>query len=75
MDRLDMGLELLDHGFSVMPVRPNDKRPIAGFNWKYLQERQLEAEELEEMFEKVPEANLALITGSVSGIWVLDGMS
>lgn len=69
---LEMALEMLDMGFSVIPVRPNDKRPLPGFMWQQFQQRQATPEEVEEWFKRWPDANLALVTGAISGIWVLD---
>lgn len=69
---LDQALEMIDMGFSVIPVRPNDKRPIPGFSWRQYQERIATPEEVEGWFQKWPDANLALICGSISGVWALD---
>ncbi len=69
---LDQALEMIDMGFSVIPVRPNDKRPIPGFSWRQYQERIATPEEVEAWFGKWPDANLALICGSISGVWALD---
>ena len=66
---LNAALELLDQGFSVIPVGRN-KRPL--FAWKEFQARQPSEDELLAWWADYPQANLALITGSVSGVWVVD---
>ncbi|WP_449246294.1 bifunctional DNA primase/polymerase [Desulfarculus baarsii] len=68
---LDAALELLDRGLSVIPIKPGQKRPQLA-SWKEFQTRVATAEEAEAWFERWPQANLALITGGVSGLWVAD---
>src|SRR5215831_12254305 len=55
-------------GFSIIPVN-RDKRPRVA--WKVYQERQASSEELNEWWQQRPDA-WAVVTGSVSGIIVLD---
>ena len=66
---LNAALELLDQGFSVIPVGRN-KKPL--FSWKEFQSRLPSEDELLNWWAQYPQANLALITGSVSGVWVVD---
>lgn len=71
-DCLDAALELLDRGFSIIPIRPGEKRPPERWPWKEFQSRQPTPEEVEAWFTRWPGANLALVTGSVSGVWAMD---
>jgi len=57
-------------GWSVIPVEPRGKRPL--IPWRALQTRQAPAAELERWFERWPDANVAIVTGRLSGLVVLD---
>lgn len=59
-----------EHGYSVIPVRV-DKRP-AITAWAEFQRRLPTEEEIREMFSKPDVAGIAVVTGKVSGIVVLD---
>ncbi len=61
--------EYVDRGLSVIPVG-RDKKPLVV--WEQFQHRQPTDEELAEWFERWPEANVAIITGQVSGLVVVD---
>jgi KaiC/GvpD/RAD55 family RecA-like ATPase len=81
-------LEFLDHGWSFVPTSVLTKRPL--FSWKELQDRQPTEDEVESWFTEgihivdketgeikstVRVFNLAVITGAVSGIVVVDADS
>jgi len=66
-------LEYLKLGFSIIPIRPKDKKPPKGFRWKQFQKRQATPVEVEDWFRKWPDANIALVTGLISGVAVVDG--
>jgi hypothetical protein len=55
-------------GFSIIPVQKNSKIPV--FKWKEYQDRQCTWGELGEWFTN--DCNMALITGEVSGVIVID---
>jgi hypothetical protein len=57
-------------GWSVIPVEPSGKRPMLG--WQVYQYRRAEVPEIAEWFQRWPEANIAIVTGIVSGLVVLD---
>jgi len=57
------------HGLSVIPIRAKDKRAAKG--WGEYQTRPPTEEELETWFAN-GEANIAIVTGDVSGVVVLD---
>lgn len=61
--------EYVDRGLSVIPVG-RDKKPLVA--WEQFQHRRATDEELAEWFERWPEANVAIITGHISGLVVVD---
>jgi RecA-family ATPase len=65
-------LEYLESGLSVFPIRKGDKRPYPGFPWEEFQRRLPSEDELDTWEDKYPGANLAVVTGKISGISVLD---
>lgn len=70
-DILNAALEYVDMGFSVIPVRRNNKRPY--IKWEEFQRRHPTREEVEAWWEQFPDANVAIICGSISGIVAIDG--
>ncbi len=63
----------VEHGFSVIPLKPRSKEPL--IPWKEYQERLPTPEELKEWFEgkDTNDVNVAIVTGRVSGnLVVLD---
>jgi hypothetical protein len=56
-------------GFSVIPLMPETKRPA--IRWKEFQRRKPTSFELEQWF-KHSENNIAIVTGEISGITVVD---
>lgn len=56
--------------FSIIPVG-KDKRPLLS-SWKEYQLRRASIEEIEEWWNKYPEANIGIVTGKISGISVVD---
>ena len=67
---LDAALEYLDRGFSVIPVKRSDKRPY--IKWEEFQKRLPTEDELYRWWSVWPDANVAIITGAISGLWVVD---
>jgi hypothetical protein len=61
----------LDMGLSVMPVRRQDKRPCLN-SWRKYQVSPPTHEEIDTWWKEFPDANVAIITGSVSGLVVVD---
>lgn len=66
---LKIALRCLDLGWSVIPVKP-DKRPHE--NWKEFQHRKASEEEVRAWFEKYPDMLLAVVTGEISNLTVVD---
>ena len=70
-DILAAALEYLDLGFSVMPIRPGpEKKPYCA--WKVFQSELPTEDQVYEWWDRWPKANVAIITGSISGIFVVD---
>ncbi len=57
-------------GWSVIPVEPRGKRPL--IRWQTFQYRRADVPEIAEWFRRWPNANIAIVTGIVSGLVVLD---
>ena len=70
---LNAALELLGRGFSVIPVHPITKAALV--KWKQYQSRLPTEEEIIGWWQAWPNANVAIVTGGISEIWVADGDS
>jgi hypothetical protein len=57
-------------GWSVIPIEARGKRPL--IRWQVYEHRRAEAKEAAEWFRRWPDANIAVVTGAVSGLVVLD---
>ena len=60
----------LARGWSVIPVQQGGKRPLV--NWEPYQHRRPEEKEILGWFRRWPNANLAIVTGKLSELIVLD---
>jgi hypothetical protein len=60
----------LARGWSVIPVEPRGKRPTVA--WLEFQHRSPTEREVAQWFGRRRDANLAIVTGAVSGLMVLD---
>jgi hypothetical protein len=63
-------LEYLAHGWSVVPVRAREKRPLLA--WQIYQQQRPAVADVRAWFARWPEANVAIVTGVVSGLVVVD---
>lgn len=63
-------LAYLVAGYSIIPVG-FDKRPLLS-SWKEFQSRHVTEEELEQWINQWPNMNIAIVTGEISGITVID---
>jgi putative DNA primase/helicase len=63
--------EYIAKGFSVIPLRPKGKKPALD-SWKEFQKRRPSGEELKKWFSNGSSNNIAIVTGSLSGIVVID---
>lgn len=66
----DQALEYLDRGWSIIPIRPSTKRPA--LKWQEFQTRQPTEEEVERWWTQWPDYGIALVTGELSGVVVVD---
>lgn len=62
---IETALEYLNAGLSIIPVNPEDKRPLG--KWKEFQTRRPTPDEATKLFTDHPGANVAVICGKVSG--------
>ena len=67
---LGAALEYLDMGWSIIPCRPETKRPR--IKWKAFQDTLPTEEQVTEWWTKFPNDPIALITGAISGVVVVD---
>ncbi len=68
---LDWARYYASKGFSLIPLRPNDKRPAID-SWKKFQERHATDQELLQWFGDGSNINIGIVTGGISGIDVVD---
>ncbi len=68
--RLDAALEYLEHDIVVVPIHPETKRPA--IKWREFQERRPTEHEVTSWFEQWPDADIAIVTGYLSGMVVVD---
>lgn len=66
---LQTALQYLTKSYSVIPVKSN-KKPF--IQWEEFQQRHPTQDEVREWWKKWPSANIAIVTGKVSGICVID---
>lgn len=66
----EAALDYLGRGWSVIPVRERDKRPAVA--WKDYQRRRVTEKTLHGWFRRSPDYNVAIVTGALSGLVVVD---
>ncbi len=67
---LDWAIRYRRLGWSVLPVRPREKRLL--IRWEELEHRRADEAEITGWLERWPDANLGIVTGAVSALIVLD---
>lgn len=70
-DTVDRALEYVDLGWSILPVRPDDKRPYMT-NWLQYQKTRADRDLVTSWFSSLSNAGVGLVTGRISGVVVLD---
>lgn len=58
-------------GFSVIPLKPRDKRPVGG-SWRQYQRHRASEGLLREWYPEGCDRNVGIVTGAVSGVVVVD---
>lgn len=75
MSILEHALEYARRGWSVIPLRAKDKVPALSKQsggWEKYQSERADEAQIRAWWERFPKANVGVVTGSVSGIVVLD---
>lgn len=67
---LDAARAYVSRGFSVIPLRPKDKKPV--IQWTEYQSRRPEDAELVKWFGNGSKNNIGIVTGDISGIAIVD---
>ncbi|MEJ2141208.1 MAG: bifunctional DNA primase/polymerase [Gammaproteobacteria bacterium] len=67
---LDAALLYASYQWSVIPIRPRDKRPM--IKWQEYQQRLATTDEIKHWYHRWPDANVAVVTGAISGLVVVD---
>lgn len=67
---LAVALAYLARGWSVVPLRPREKRPL--LLWELFQVERPSASDVAGWFRRWPDANIGIVTGAVSKLIVLD---
>ena len=67
---LEKALAYQKIGWSVIPIKPETKIPHV--RWKTKQKKRATEAEIKSWYTKWPKANVGIVTGSVSGVVVLD---
>ena len=57
-------------GWSVVPLRPRDKRPL--IEWERFQHERASSANVTEWYRRWPDANVGVVTGEISNLVVLD---
>lgn len=67
---LDQAIKYLEIGFSVIPIRHGDKKPL--IKWEEYQKRKATIAELISWWTTYPNANIGIVTGEISNLFVVD---
>ena len=68
---VDLAREYVSQGWSVLPVRPDEKRPYMA-NWLQYNHQRATMEQVDRWFAALTGAGVGVVTGKVSGMVVLD---
>jgi Bifunctional DNA primase/polymerase, N-terminal/Primase C terminal 1 (PriCT-1) len=68
--KLDAAIKYRQRGFSVIPIEPRGKKPL--LNWVSYQTERAEPSEVKKWFADSAAANIAIVTGAISDLVVID---
>jgi putative DNA primase/helicase len=68
---LQDALQYAKAGYSIVPVTPGEKAPPL-VDWQAYQDAPANATQIREWWSKTPTANIAIVTGRISGLTVID---
>ena len=71
MNNTDIALEYVDNGWSVLPVKPEDKRPYMT-NWLQYTRTRANKQTVTNWFNSLAGAGIGVVTGRISNMVVLD---
>jgi len=71
MSVLEQALEYVDLGWSILPVKPDEKRPYMS-NWLQYMKLRASKDTVENWFRSLSGAGVGVVTGKISNIVVLD---
>lgn len=63
-------LQYLKLHWSIIPIKAREKRPA--IKWAEFEKRRANEDEVKGWFQHIPDANIGIVTGSISGLVVLD---
>ena len=67
----NLALEYVDSGWSVLPVRPDEKRPFMT-NWLQFTHTRADKDTVDRWFSALSGAGVGMVTGKISNVVVLD---
>jgi hypothetical protein len=70
MNLIETAFNYIEMGLSIIPIRPKDKKPLV--KWEEFQSRFATQEEITKWFTDTPNANIGIVTGKLSNIFVVD---
>lgn len=67
---LKAALKYMSKGYSIFPCKPGTKEPLV--KWKTFQKKHPTEKQVREWWEKGPDTNMAIVTGKISKLFVVD---
>ena len=67
---LETALEYKERGFSIIPIIEGTKKPLV--KWEMYQKQRATKEQIIEWWTKTPNANIGIVTGEISDLFVID---
>ncbi|MFA5324155.1 MAG: bifunctional DNA primase/polymerase [Smithella sp.] len=67
---LNHALHYCERGFSVIPIRPGEKKPL--IKWEPYQTNRAGREQIQQWWKQFPNANIGIVTGEISDLFVVD---